>query len=96
LIANELNVDSPLEINLSGSYNNSSREVSLDVEIIATDAITYSNLKLRIAVTENHLYYGGSYHENVFRDMTPGTSGISFAISQGDCHKPGRYFEFQS
>jgi hypothetical protein len=68
----------------------------MDVEIIATGQITYSNLKLRIAVTENHLYYGGSYHENVFRDMTPGTSGISFTISQGDTSNFNHDFSLNS
>jgi hypothetical protein len=68
----------------------------MDVEIIATDQISYSNLKLRIAVTENHLYYNGDYHENVFRDMTPHTSGISVSISQGDTVNINQEFTLNS
>jgi len=77
-------VDSPLEIDISGTFSSSTREVSLNVNVIATGPVTNSNLKLRIAVTENHLYSNGRYHDDVFRDMTPGTPGIGFTISQGD------------
>lgn len=56
----------------------------MHVNVIATGPVTNSNLKLRIAVTENHLYSNGSYHDNVFRDMIPGTAGIGFSINQGD------------
>jgi len=84
LISSELSLDSPLEIGLSGTYNPNSREVNLAVEIIATGQVIETNLKLRLAVTENHLYYGGRYHDNVFRAMVPNTSGLGFAISQGD------------
>ncbi len=79
-----MSIASPLEIEISGSFNNSNRNVDLDITIIATAQINYSNLKVRTAVTESQLYSNGRYHDHTFRDMLPNTSGISFSISQGD------------
>jgi hypothetical protein len=87
LIANELREESPLEIDISGSYDPVSRDGDLHITVTATDAIDHSNLKLRIAVTESRLYWhapnGGDWHHQTFRDMLPNTSGISFSIEEG-------------
>jgi len=96
LVSSELSVDSPLEIDLSGTYNSNSGEVSLAVGIIATGQVVETNLRLRLAVTENHLYYGGRYHDNVFRDMVPSTSGLGFTISQGDTSNFNQDFTLSS
>jgi hypothetical protein len=88
MINSELTVSSPLEIDISGEYDPSSREGNMQITVTATELIEYTNLKLRIAITESNLYWaapnGTNRHHQTFRDMIPGTSGIAFSISEGD------------
>jgi hypothetical protein len=88
LIGNEIGVASPLELILTGTFNSSSRTGTINVRIIATGSISYSNLKLRIALTESNIYFsapnGSVIHHQTFRDMIPSTSGQSLTISIGD------------
>ena len=87
LILNEMNVASPLEIGISGSYDPVTRNGDLEITVTATDQINYSNLKLRIAITESNIYWhapnGTDWHHQTFRDMIPSTSGISLSIEEG-------------
>ena len=87
MILNEMNVASPLEIDISGNYDSETRDVDLEITITATDQINYSNLKLRIALTESRLRWmapnGTGEHNQTFRDMIPNTSGIPFSINEG-------------
>jgi hypothetical protein len=85
-----------MEINISGAFNDNYRRVNLAIQVIATGQITPTNLKLRIAVTEQQLYYGGRYFQNVFRDMIPNTAGIGFTISQGDTAEFNQSFTLSS
>jgi len=87
-ISDELTVPASLDIRISGEYSNANRTGSLNITVIATDVITYSNLRLRIAITESYLFWhapnGSDWHHQTFRDMLPNTSGVSFTISNGD------------
>ncbi len=55
LIANEMEAASPLEIIISGAYDPVTRDGDLEITVTATDRISYSNLKLRIAITESNI-----------------------------------------
>ena len=87
-IVSQMSVSSPMEIDITGLYDSDSRTGEAYIRIIATDSIGYSNLKLRLALTESNIYWhapnGTNWHHQTFRDMIPNTSGIYFAISEGD------------
>ncbi len=87
MIANELNVDASLEIDIIGNYDRDTRQCEITVCMSATSQIEYSNLKLRIALVESNIGWqapNGSYwHHQVFRNMYPNTNGVSFSISEG-------------
>jgi len=61
--------------------------MDLEIQVTATDAITYSNLRLRVVLVESDLYYNGGNgiydHHQTFRDMIPSTNGSYFTISEG-------------
>jgi len=94
---NRYGVDSPLEIQLSGEFEEGDREGSLDITIIAHDQISQSGLRVRIALTEDSLYYNAPnttlWHNNTMRDMIPDTLGISIDISEGETVELSQYFE---
>lgn len=87
-IASEKAVDAPLDIQLGGTYNSATRTGNLIIRIIATGTISYSDLRLRMAITESNLYYsapnGTTIHNQTFRDMFPNTTGLAVTIAQGD------------
>jgi hypothetical protein len=87
-IASEMNVSSPLEINIGGLFDSTSRSGQADIQIVATDPITNSNLKVRIAIIESRIVRtapnGIAIHNQTFRDMVPGTNGIAITIAEGD------------
>ncbi len=94
-INSESQVASPLDIQLSGSLNYNTRLGTIDVMIIATSAISYTSLKMRLAITESNIRWqapnGTLNHHQTFRDMVPSTSGQAFTIAQGDTaifHEP--------
>jgi len=84
-ILNRYYMESPMEIVLSGSYNENTREGTLDISVTATDDYYFDSLYVRIALTESDIYWqapnGLSRHDQVMRDMIPTALGISFDIS---------------
>ena len=88
LIQTELAVDSPLQIDLTGTYNSVSRQGLAHIRIIATEPVSQTNLRLRLALTESHIYWpapnGGNWHNQTFRDMMPSTTGRSLTIAEDD------------
>ncbi len=77
-------ISSPLEINPSGTYSSISDSGTIDVQIIATAPITHTNLRIRYALVESGLPYGGEVYEQVLRDMFPSPTGVALTISEGD------------
>jgi hypothetical protein len=67
---------------LSGSY--SARKGKIVAHITATGRIIDSNLRLRYAIVESALPYGGRVHNQVFRDMFPDTLGVPLTIAWGE------------
>jgi hypothetical protein len=88
MISNRINVSSPLTIDITGNYDNSSQAGEITVTVFCETTPNVSNLKLRIAITESEIYWqapnGGTVHEQTFRDMIPNTNGESFTIIQGE------------
>lgn len=80
--------ESPLEITLGGNYDEDSGTGTLEISVYAADAITHNNLKVRIALTEDSLYYsapnGTLWHNYTMRDMIPGAAGTAIQLSQGE------------
>ncbi len=100
MIANELNADAPLEIDIIGNYNSSGRQGNLLITLRAVSPITNTNLKLRVAVVESNINWlapnGTRWHNQTFRDMSPSTSGIPVTIAEGDTLEFSQTFNLPS
>ncbi len=87
-INTELAVSSPLDIEIAGDYNSTTRAGHANITIIATAPITNTNLKVRIAITESNINRsspnGTTIHNQTFRDLTPNSGGIALTIANGD------------
>jgi hypothetical protein len=87
-INSEIAVTSPLDIDINGTFDSSARTGVADITIIATAAITNTNLKVRIAIIESNINRsspnGTTIHNQTFRDLTPNATGISLTIANGD------------
>jgi hypothetical protein len=79
-------VPSPMAINLVVDYDNVTESGTVTAVMSATEAVTASNLKLRLALTESHLPPLGGFDEfnYAMRDMIPNPTGTSVSISEGD------------
>jgi hypothetical protein len=88
MINSELAVSAPLDIEIGGEYDDIARSGQVNVRLVATAPISYSTLKVRIAIIESNIYRvspnGTSWHHQTFRDMTPNTTGIALTIAEGD------------
>ncbi len=88
MLVNETNVESILEMDITGNYNPDALEGEFTVTIYAESDPSVSNLKLRIALIENGIRWqapnGLTQHDQTFRDMIPSTSGQSMTISEGE------------
>jgi hypothetical protein len=80
-------MDAPVEINLSGTYDNEARTGNLHMAITAIDDAYYEQLHVRIALTESQLYYqapnGSVWHHQTMRDMLPNPNGTSIELEYG-------------
>jgi hypothetical protein len=87
-ISSELAVSAPMDIQIGGYYNPTSRTGNALIRIIETSAISYTSLKVRIGIIESNITRsapnGTTLHNQVFRDMTPNITGIPLTISLGD------------
>jgi hypothetical protein len=81
-------VESPVNITLGGEYNWEFKEGTLDISITAEEPIAWRGLKLRVALTEDSIYYqapnGTNWHNFTLRDMIPDAAGMPVEISQGE------------
>ncbi len=88
LFLSRLSEPSPLEIEITGSYTDETREVDLDISVTATDEITLDDLRFQCALTESDIYFnapnGIDYHHQTMRDMIPDANGESFEIANGE------------
>ncbi len=88
IVSNRYHMEAPIELNLSGTYNQTSNTGTLNVEIVATDLAYFEELYLRCAITESDLYYsapnGVTWHHQTMRDMVPNATGTSVEIEYGE------------
>jgi hypothetical protein len=86
-ITSELAVSSPLDIDINGEYNRATRNGHVDLTIVATAAITNTNLKVRIGIIESNINLaapnGTTIHNQTFRDLTPNATGVPLTIALG-------------
>ncbi len=87
-INSEMSSASPLDIQIGGEYEPTTRSGRADITIIGTSTISYSNLKVRIGIIESNINWqapnGTRMHHQTFRDLTPNATGIALTIAQGD------------
>jgi len=85
-ISNEENVSSPLSIDLSADYGDEGDFGTITAVIAATDPITNTNLRTRIAITESNLPPFGQFDvfNCVMRDMVTDATGLALTIAEGD------------
>ncbi len=88
MIMNQYDVASPLEIQLSGTYDDIDKSGVLSIDILATDEIAYDELHIMIALTESNIFWRGpngtEWHNQTMRDMIPGATGTVISISEGE------------
>ncbi|MEE9554027.1 MAG: hypothetical protein V3W18_06980, partial [candidate division Zixibacteria bacterium] len=81
-------IESLMEINLDGDFNDIAREGVLNIDITATEIISDINLRIRIALTESELFFeapnGTLWHHQVMRDIIPYPYGIPIDIELGE------------
>jgi hypothetical protein len=54
------------------------------VEVVATDTIPFTNLRVRLAVVEDGVSYGGKIYSQLLRDYFPTHWGVPITIAEGD------------
>jgi hypothetical protein len=88
LIQNRGDIEAPLDIALSGQFNESLGEGLLDIAITATDSIEWQDLRIRIALTESEIFFqapnGTQWHNQVMRDLIPYPYGVPITIEEGE------------
>jgi hypothetical protein len=82
-----MEVTSPLDITIGGSYDSESRYLDLGISVTATDEIVLGDLRLQCVMIENGIYWqapnGLEYHNQTMRDMIPDGQGETFSIENG-------------
>jgi hypothetical protein len=78
----------PLDIRIAGEFEPTTRSGHADITIIATNTISYSNLRVRIAIVESNITWmapnGTLRHHQTFRDLVPTAQGAPITIAMGD------------
>jgi hypothetical protein len=86
-IFNRSTIESPLAMNITGNYDQPNLEGQFTVHIYAEMDPGLSNLRLRVALVEDEIYWvapnGTRLHHETFREMYPSTYGEPITISQG-------------
>jgi len=77
-------VNSVLDMDIYGYFDDSTGTGEFTVYIYAEETPALSDLRLRIALIESNISYGGETWNQIFRDMIPSTYGQAITISQGD------------
>ncbi len=97
----QLTVNTPGVLTLNLRYDSSTRTGKVYAMFNSVDQIVESNLHLRYAITESHMYYhwGGGQGipsldslQFIQRDMLPSDTGVAFTINQGDTYVDSQSF----
>lgn len=88
MIDNESFNVSSLAMQLTGNYEDSTRQGNINVRIITESSPGLSYLRLRIALVEDYINWRGpngtTIHNQTFRDMIPNTGGEALTLIPGD------------
>jgi hypothetical protein len=80
--------DSPIEINLDGIFDPTAGNGMLNIRVVGTDYIDWTNLFVRIALVESNINWRGpngtTMHNQTMRDMIPDPTGTSITVNLGD------------
>jgi hypothetical protein len=79
-----LTVPSPINLDLSVTYDSLSRSGQAISQVNAVDSVEADILYLRSALIESGLAHADSVYDEVLRDMFPNDVGVSFVIEQGE------------
>jgi hypothetical protein len=92
----QLEVPSPLEMDIQVFYGAKGDTGTVDVQVVAATPISFSDLRLRLAIVESDLSWAGDTWNQVLRDYFPTWTGISFSIAQGDTFTHSEDFVIQT
>ena len=87
MIVDEMDVPSPIVIDLVVDHDNAAHNGTVDAVISATGAPGHDNLMVRFAIVESDLPPAGYYSQPInfaMRDMLPDATGQALTISPGD------------
>ncbi|UCE65327.1 MAG: Omp28-related outer membrane protein [Candidatus Zixiibacteriota bacterium] len=84
IVDNRSLVFSILRMNITGNFDEGTGTGQFTVSIYAEETPGLSNLRLRTALVESNISYGGRTWNQIFRDMIPSTYGESITISQSE------------
>ena len=91
----QMTVNTPGKLTLKMKYNPVTRTGKVYAEFFSVDQITETNLKLRYAITESHLYYHWQTQDSlqfIERKMLPNYTGVSFTVNQGETFADSQSF----
>lgn len=77
-------IPTPLAMDLQVDYNAQTGTGTIQVDVIATEAIYYTDLHLRVGIIESEVVSGLKVYNQVLRDYLPAPVGTFFAIAEGD------------
>ncbi|MCP4633677.1 MAG: T9SS type A sorting domain-containing protein [candidate division Zixibacteria bacterium] len=87
MITDRSEVSSPIIMDIVGTYDNLSRDASIDFRIDVVDTVPTNYLRLYFGLTESDLYYaapnGTTIHNQVFRDFISSDEGDSVFLEIG-------------
>jgi hypothetical protein len=99
----QMTVNTPGKLTLKMRYNPYTRTGKVYAEFFSVDQITETNLKLRYAITESHMYYPwGSPPvkqdslQFIERKMLPNYPGVSFTVNQGETFADSQSFSIST
>jgi hypothetical protein len=88
MITARLSEPSPLEMSLEVEYGTHGDSGFVAVQIVATDTIPYTSLRVRTCIVEDGLRYSGRNYSQILREYfspsTPAHAGTPITISEGD------------
>ncbi len=84
IVSNRSLVNSDLQMSISGYFDEGTGTGQCTITIYAEATPGLTNLRVRTALTESNLSYGGDTWNQVFRDMMPSTNGEAITITQGE------------
>jgi hypothetical protein len=89
-------IPTPLAMDLQVDYSTQTGTGTVHVDAIATEAVYFTDLYLRVGIIESGVNYGAKVYNQILRDYLPGPAGISFSIAEGDTFSHSEDFVIQS